>query len=158
MANTTRYAAGDVVISWNGVDKLTEGWGSDTFLEVEVNSARNEFTPSQTPGHGCFSKLSDRSATIRVTYQQTADANKDIAKIAFIQDQVGAALQASPFTVLDRTGNSANFVAMEAVLTELPGQSYGATVGEKTWTWVTPIYIEGSDPETILANIDAYIG
>jgi len=154
MANNT-YESSNISVSWYDVD-LSTGWGEDTFLTIEPLGARVEAKfgadSSVTPV-----KMANKGATISLTLAQTADANKKIANIWAAQDAKGGEVVISPFQVIDRSGDSAHFVALNAFLTEVPGHSFAASSGEKTWVWVCESYIETSDPSTVTSALRDYL-
>lgn len=151
---TMYYEAASVDITWVGVD-LSKGIGSDTFLTIEPNSERVTVTPSAN-GEYAFSKMGDKGCTITLTLQQTSPTNDKIAQIFAAQDVVGTTLPIAPFTVVDRTGKSANFIALNAVLTEMPTNEFGAAIGEKTYVWQAETYLSSNEPSTILGALDQY--
>lgn len=150
------YEARNVTVSWAGED-LSKGWAEDTFLTIEPLGARQEVTFG-ADGGAAYSKMSNRGATITMTFQQTAPVNKKIAQIAAIQDKVGAALKIAEFKVIDNTGDSVHFLALNAVLTEVASNEFGNTIGEKTWVWICESYLVAEDPATITAALDQYLG
>lgn len=154
MANK-QYESGSIVVTWNKID-LSTGWAEDTFLTVEPLTERVTLTfgadGTMTP-----SKMANKGATITLTLQQTADANKRIADIWAAQDVIGAPIPVSPFSIIDESGDSAHFVALNAVLSEVPGHSFGNAVGEKAWVWVCESYIETSDPSTVTSALRDYL-
>lgn len=154
MANNT-YESASVIVNWNGVD-LSEGWAEDTFLTIEPLTERVGTTfgadGSMTP-----SKMANKGATITLTLAQTAQTNKDIAAIWKAQEILGAQIPVGPFTVIDQVGDSAHFVALNAVLTEVPGHSFANAVGEKAWVWVCESYFETDDQDAITQALQDYI-
>lgn len=150
------YESGNVKVTWNG-ENLSEGWAADAFLEIEPLSARNEMEFG-CDGQMAPSKMANRGATIKMTFQQTAPINKKLAKIASLQDKLGGKIPFSPFTVEDTTGDSAHFVALEAMLTELAGHSFGAKAGTKTWVWVCESYFETDNPLDVFAALTDFLG
>lgn len=149
------YESSNVTVSWAGED-LSKGWAEDTFLTIEPLSVRNEVTFG-ADGAAAYSKMANRGATITMTFQQTAPVNKKIAQIAAIQDKVGGLLKIAEFKVIDNTGDSIHFLALNAVLTEVAGNDFGNTIGEKTWVWVCESYLVSEDPATITAALDEYL-
>jgi len=154
MANNT-YESSNISVQWFDID-LSTGWGEDTFLTIEPLGARVE-AKFGAEGSVSPNKLANKGATISLTLAQTADANKKIADIWAAQEVIGAPINVSPFQVIDRTGDSAHFVALNAFLTEVPGHSFAATSGEKTWVWVCESYIETSDPSTVTSALRDYL-
>jgi hypothetical protein len=149
------YESGAVTVTWNGLD-LSSGWAEDTFLEIAPLSDRITATPGADGRFG-YSKMANKGATITMTFQQTAPVNKKIAQIAAAQDALGGALQFSPFTVIDETGDSVHFLALNAVLTQVPTTTFGNAMGEKAWVWVCESYLQAEDPATITAALSDYI-
>ncbi len=149
------YEAGNVTVNWNGVD-LSTGWAADTFLTITPNAARIEHTAG-AGGTYTFSKIADKGATIKMTFQDVSPVNKSIATVAAAQDLIGGSIDISPFTVLDNTGDSVHFVAFNAVLTEVPEVNFGRASGERTWTWVCESFINTDDPATITTAIESYL-
>lgn len=149
------YEAGAVSVNWSGVD-LSEGWAADTFLTITPNSDRVEFTAG-AGGQGTFSKIADKSCTITMVFQDVATVNKKISALSGAQDAIGASLPVAPFTVIDKTGKSVHFAALNAVLTAVPEISFGRASGERTWTWVCESYIMAEDPATITAALADYL-
>ena len=152
---TQTYASAEVDITWNGLD-LARGLAEDSFLTIEPLEARNT-TTFGADGQMVVSKMANRGATITMTFQQTSQVNKDIANIYAAQDKIGGKIPFAPFTVIDNSGGSAHFVALNAVLTEVATQSFGNTVGEKTWVWVCESYLQAEDPATITAALSDYL-
>ena len=150
-----QYEAGQVTVSWYDID-LSSGWAEDTFLTIEPLSAQVE-TTFGADGQMCPSKMSNKGATITLTLQQTADANKAIADRMQTQDEIGGIIPVAPFKVVDEVGDSAHFVALNAILTEKPGHSFGNTSGEKAWVWVCESYIETKDPATVTEALDKFL-
>jgi len=146
------YEAGAIEVTWLGID-LARGWNSLTF---EPNNPAVTYTVS-ADGVYTFSKSSDNGCTISLTLPQTSPLNKVISFEYSLQRQFGEALQFAPFTVIDPTGDSASFVALNAVLTEQPSNSFEAEAGDKTWVWVCETYIMSDNPASILATLDSYI-
>ena len=104
------------------------------------------------------SQMANRGATITMTFQQTSDTNKKIAKESAAQDKIGGVVPFAPFTVEDKTGGSAHFVARNAVLTEVSGHSFGNAMGEKTWVWTCESYFETDNPLDLIAGITDFLG
>ena len=150
-----QYEAGSVKVSWYGVD-LSHGWAEDTFLDVVPLGAKVQ-VDFGADGQATDSKLANRGATITMNFKQTAPVNKDLAKLAAAQDAIGAIIPVAPFTVEDLTGNTTNFIALNARLTEGPSQSFGKAVGEKTWVWVCESYFDTEDPSTFQSKIKEYL-
>lgn len=153
------YSSKDVYVTWSAGGKtvnLSKGWAEDTFLTIEPLADRNTATFG-ADGQMCISKGANKGATITMTFQQTANANKSIAAIAAAQDLLGSTAPYGLFTVTDTVGDSANFIARNAVLTQVASNDFGNTVGEKSWTWICESYILAEDPATVLAEIDSYI-
>jgi len=149
------YESGNVTVTWFTED-LSSGWAEDTFLTIEPLEARNS-TTFGADGQMAVSKMANRGATITMTFQQTAQVNKNLANIYAVQDKIGGAIPFAPFTVIDNTGGSTHFVALNAVLTEVPTQTFGNTIGEKTWVWVCESYLQAEDPATITAALSEYL-
>ena len=152
---TMFYESGAIEITWNGVD-LAKGLAEDSFLTIEPLADRVTATFS-ADGPMAISKSANKGATISLTLQQTSETNKDIAKIAAIQDVIGAAIPVSPFTVIDPTGDSAHFVALNAILSTTSSQEFGNAVGEKSWTWICESYLQAEDPATITSALASYV-
>lgn len=150
-----QYESGQVTVNWYNTD-LSTGWAEDTFLTIEPLAAQIDAKFGSDGAMG-VSKMANKGATITMTFMQTAKSNKDIGKVAFGQDQLGEALPVAPFSVIDKTGESCNFLALNAVLTEKSGHSFGNTMGEKTWTWVCESYLEADDPSTITAALESLV-
>ena len=154
MANR-QYEAGSVTVNWFGVD-LSDGWAEDTFLTVEPLTERITTTfgadGSMTP-----SKMANKGATITLTVQQTADINLRLSAISAAQEVIGAEIPISNFVVIDETGGTNHFVALNAVLTEVPTHTYGNASGEKSWVWVCETYINADDPTSITSALDTYL-
>lgn len=148
------YEAGNVTCIWNDLD-LSKGWAEDTFLTIEPLSERITTTFGAN-GEMAVSKMANRGATITMTFQQTAPVNKKIAQIAAIQDKIGGLIQFSPFEVIDKTGDSIHFLALNAILSEVASNEFGNTAGEKTWVWVCENYLQAEDPATISAALQEY--
>jgi hypothetical protein len=149
------YEAAGVQVTWSGVD-LSEGWGEDSFLTITPNSDRVEHSAG-ADGTYTFSKISDRGCTITMTFKDVAPVNKKIANIFAAQDVIGAALPVAPFTILDTTGDSVSFVALNAVLTAVPEITFQRTSGERTYTWICQSYLLAEQPSTITAAISDYV-
>ena len=152
---TMFYEAGSVEITWNGED-LSSGIGADTFLMIEPNAPRVTHKAGND-GQYAFSKNSDKGCKITLTLQQTSPTNDIIANFYALQDIVGAQLPISPFTVVDPVGKSSNFLALNAVLTEMPTNEYAAESGEKTYVWIAESYLSAKDPSTITNAIANYV-
>lgn len=148
------YEAGNVDVNWSGID-LSTGWGEDTFLTITPNSDRVEATAG-AGGERTYSKIADKSATIEMTFTQTADVIKEIGGVAGIQDLIGADLEFAPFKVVDGTGKSVNFVCENAVLMSVSEVTFGRAAGERTFTWDCEFYIMSDDPATITNAFDQY--
>lgn len=148
------YEATGVTVTWAGVD-LSEGWAEDTFLTITPNSARVEHKAG-ADGQYTFSKLADKGCTITMTFQDVAYVNDEIAAVAAAQDVIGGTVQIAPFQVVDTSG-AASFVALNAVLAEVPEITYQKASGERTWTWICEAYILTDDPATVTANIKSYM-
>lgn len=149
------YESGNITATWNGVD-LSSGWVEDTFLDIQPIGERVT-VKFGADGQMAASKMANRGATITMTFQQTSETNKKIAQIAALQDTIGGGLAFSPFTVIDNTGNSIHFVALNAVLTEVAGNTFGNESGEKTWVWICESYLQAEDPSTITAALGDYL-
>lgn len=146
------YEAGAIEASWLDLD-LARGWNS---LEFAPNAEAVTYQAS-ADGIYTFSKSADAGCTITMTLPQTSPLHKQIAARYAIQQQIGNKLEIAPFKVVDPTGDSANFIALNAVLTERPTNTFEADAGEKTWVWVAETYILAEDPATILATLDKYV-
>lgn len=150
------YEAGGIEAVW-GVGEasidLSTGWKT---LSFTPNSERVT-TDVSADGKYCFSKMGDKGCTISLTLQQTNPLNKKIAAAHAIQDVIGAALPIAPFKIIDNTGDSVHFVALNAVLTEVAANEFAEAAGEKTWVWVAESYLQAEDPATITAALSSYI-
>lgn len=146
------YEAGAINASWLDLD-LARGWNS---LEFAPNSEAVTYSVS-ADGIYTFNKSADSGCTITMTLPQTSPLHKEIAKRYALQKVIGEKLEIAPFTIEDPTGDSANFIALNAVLTEQPTNTFEAESGDKTWVWVAETYINTEDPSTVLASIDTYI-
>jgi hypothetical protein len=149
------YEAANIDVEWFGID-LSSGWAEDTFLEIVPNSERVTHTAGADGQYG-FSKMSDKGATISLTLQQTSPTNQKIAEIYSTQDIIGESLSVAPFSIIDKTGKSTHFLALNAVLTEVPTQTFGNSMGEKTWVWVCESYLQAEDTSTITSNLAQYL-
>jgi hypothetical protein len=154
MSQDLFYEAGSVTMTWSGID-LSQGKGGDTFLLIEPNSPRVNVKVGND-GSYAFSKMADKGCKITLTCQQTSPVNDEIARVYAAQDIVGAILPVAPFTVVDPVGKSTNFVALNAVLTEMPSNEFGAEAGEKTYVWMASQYLSSDDPSTITSALKAY--
>ena len=150
-----QYGAGSVKVNWNTID-LSTGWGTDTFLSIEHTGAYCELIIG-AGGQGTPVQLADRSAKITMTFTQTAPVNKDLAKAAALQAQIGAAIPVAPFVVEDQLGHTTNFVAFNAILTEGSNQTFSKSAGEKTWVWMAESYFDTEDPVTFQSTISNWI-
>lgn len=150
------YEAGAVEASWGfgktAVD-LSTGWKS---LSFTPNSERVT-TDVSADGKYCFSKMGDKGCTISLTLQQTNPLNKKIANISAIQDVIGETIPIAPFKIVDKTGDSVHFVALNAVLTEVASNEFAEAAGEKTWVWVAESYLQAEDPATITSTLSNFI-
>lgn len=149
------YEAGNVEVTWY-TENLSEGWGEDTFLEITPNAARVEHQAG-ADGTYTFSKIADKGCTIKMTFKDVSPVNKKLGEILAGQDLIGASLPFAPFTVVDNTGDSVHFLALNAVLTEVPDISFQRISGEKTWTWVCESFLMAEDPSTITSAISSYV-
>lgn len=152
------YSPKNLTITWNGID-LSHGWAEDTFLEIEPLEARKG-TTFGADGQMCVSLSPNKGAKITLTLQQTSTANKKIAAINAVEALLSAVsedIAISAFTVYDASGNLASFVAWNAVLTEQPTNTFGNSVGEKTWTWICETMIETDDPASLVADVTAIV-
>ena len=150
------YESGNVEVTWNGIT-LSEGMAEDTFLDIQPLSERNTFKFG-CDGKKATSKMANRGATITMTFMQTSETNKKLAKLASAQDKVGGKVPTSIFTVKDKTGDSAHFVSLNATLSEVAGHTFGNSMGEKTWVWVCESYFETDNPLDLLAGITDFLG
>lgn len=146
------YEAGAIEASWYDLD-LARGWNS---LEFSPNAEAITHVAS-ADGKYTYSKSADAGCTITLTLPQTSPLHQKIAARYALQQQIGAEVPIAPFKVVDPTGNSANFVALDAVLSQRPTNAFEAEAGEKSWTWIAETYILAEDPATILATLDQYI-
>ena len=149
------YEAGAVTVTWYGED-LSTGWANETFLTITPSTDRVEYIAG-AGGQGTFSKIADKSCTINMIFQDVAEVNKKLAAISGAQDVIGATLPIAPFTIIDQTGNSIHFAALNAVLTTVPEISFGRASQERSWTWTCESYIMAEDPATITAAIKSYL-
>ena len=154
MSAIKQFEAASIIANWNDID-LSQGLAFDTYLEVTPNAPRIT-QKIGNDGKASLSKMADRSATIKMTFVQNSETNQKIAAVYAAMSKIGAEIPVSPFTIIDKTGNSAHFVALNATLTEVPGHTFGSDMGEKTWTWVCESYIDSADPETTLQEISEY--
>lgn len=145
------YEAGSIKVGWNGVD-LSNGWGEDTFLEITKDGAYVEPSPGADGNH-VYSKLSNRGATITMTFKQGSKACQDITKLLAAQTIIGGGLPVSVFTVIDPVGGTNLFIANNAVLIDSGDNSWGNTVGERQFMWHCSKYIETNDPSTVTSSI-----
>lgn len=152
------YSSGSVNVKWNKID-LSHGWAEDTFLTVEPLAERKT-TTFGADGQMCVSKSANNGAKITLTLQQTSTANKDIAKInaaesvlSFVSEDLAVSL----FSIEDTSGDSANFYCWNAVLTEVPTNSFGNAAGEKTWTWICETYVETNDLVTLAKSAGDFV-
>jgi len=150
-----QYEAGSVKVNWNGLD-LSHGWAEDTFLDIAPLGAKVQ-VDFGADGAMTPSKLSNRGATITMNFKQTAAINKELAKHAAAQEIIGAIIPIAPFTVEDLVGNTTNFIAENAILTEGPSQTFGKAAGEKTWVWVCESYFDTDDPSTFKSKLKEYL-
>lgn len=150
------YEAANITASWLGLNLAEGGWADDTFLTVVPSGPRKTVTKG-ADGKMAVSKMADKGAVITLTLKQSAPLNKKIAAIAAAEDMVGGEINFAPFTVMDKTGDSANFIALNATLTEIASNEFGNTMGEKTWVWECETYIETNDPATITAALSNYL-
>lgn len=149
------YESGNVKVSWYTED-LSAGWAEDTFLTIEPITERKSYKAG-ADGAFAFSKSANKGAVITMTFQQTAPINKRLALIAAMEDVVGGDTIFDEFRVTDLTGDSVNFLALGATLTEVAGTSFGATSGEKTWVWVCESYLLSDNPVDIASNLKSYL-
>ena len=154
MANKT-YESGSVLANWLGIN-CSQGWAEDTFLTVEPLVERTSATFG-ADGQMTPSKMANNGATITLTVMQTADVNLEIAAVWAEQQKKGVPVFLAPFEVLDVVGGSSHFVALNAMLTEVPGHSYGNAVGEKSWVWVCESYLETDDPSILISSLQEYL-
>lgn len=149
------YEAAAIDIEWNGVD-LSTGWAEDVYITITPNSDHVTHK-SGADGKYTFSKMADKGCTISMEFTDVADVNKAIAKISAIQDAIGAAIPIAPFTLVDRTGDSVHFAALNAVLTKVPEITFGNASQTRTWEWVCETYLMAEDPTTITSQIQDYL-
>lgn len=149
------YESAAVDIEWNGED-LSTGWAEDVFITITPNSERVTYK-SGADGKYTFSKMANKGATIVMEFTDVADVNKMIGKLSAIQDAIGAAIPIAPFTLVDRTGDSVHFAALNAVLTEVPEITFGNASQTRSWTWVCESYLMAEDPATITSEISKYL-
>lgn len=148
------YSSADLVVNWNGLD-LATGWAEDTFLTIEPNSERVMYTVG-CDGQIAPSKSANKSATITLTYQQNAPVIKDIAAIFAAQDLIGGEFILSPFYIED-PNNETYFVTLNAFVTEVPTNEFGAAQGERSYVFVCESYLLSDDPSTITSALGDYI-
>jgi len=153
MLNT--YEAKQVDMTWDGLD-LTKGTADDTFLTIEAIGAAIT-TTSGNDGQMSASKMSDQRATITLTLKQTSNTNKQLAKRMSLQMAIGAPIPVGVFQVTDKVGDSAHFLALNAVLTEKPGHEFGAAMGEKSWVWVCENYLETDNIADVTSALADFI-
>lgn len=150
------YEAGAIEATWGLGEaslNLSTGWKS---LSFTPNSERVT-TDVSADGKYAFSKMGDKGCTISITLQQTNPLNKKIAQAHAIQDIVGATLPIAPFKIVDPTGDSVHFLALNAVLTEVAANEFAEASGDKTWVWVAESYLQAEDPATITAALSSYL-
>lgn len=143
--STFFYDAANVKASWAGVDFTRGGFTEDTFLEVTQVGAMKEITFG-ADGHMSASRIAAQGATISITLKQTAPLNKELSRIAQAEMVIGSPMIVAPFLVTDRFGGSANFVALNAVMTSRPDITFGNQNGDVTWIWTCEAYIPTDDP------------
>ena len=148
------YSSADLVVNWNGLN-LARGWAEDTFLTIEPNAERINYTVG-ADSQIAPSKNANKSATITVTYQQNAPVLKDIAKVMAGIDILGGDLPVSPFYVED-PNNATYFITANAFVTEVPTNEFGASQGERSFTFVCESYLLSDDPSTITSQFGDYI-
>lgn len=149
------YESGSIIVNWDILD-LSSGWADDTFLTIEPLNERVG-TTFGADGAMTPSKMSNKGATITLTLKQTAQTNKDIASIWAEQEIIGADIIVSPFSIIDPLGDSVSFVALNAILTEVPGISFANAAGERAWVWVCESYLEADDPSIITQALQDYL-
>ena len=154
MANKA-YESGNITVNWNGID-LSNGWAEDTFLTIEPLTERVT-TTFGADGSMTASRMANKGANITLTLQQTAETNQKIAAVSAAQDVIGSDLPISAFGIVDNSGDSAHFVALNAILTEVPTHTFGNAVGEKSWVWTCESYINTDDPSTVTSALESYI-
>lgn len=150
------YNAAAIEASWAGIDFTKGGLGTDVFLEVTQIGALKE-VQFGAAGEMGVSKLANRGGTISITLQQSAPLNKELARMAYAEIIDPALMVVAPFIVKDKVGSSSNFIAINAVMTAMPDQSYGVTMGEQTWIWTCEAFIPTDDPITATAAIASYL-
>lgn len=153
------YESQNIEASWgvggSAID-MTSGWAENTFLTV------TPIGPMKEAGFGAdgkmgVSKMAAKGGTISLTLKQTAPLNLELARIAAAEMVRGAPIVAAPFKVIDKTGGSAHFVALNAVLTEQASHEFANTMGEKTWVWVCESFISTDDPVALTASITDWL-
>ncbi|AUR92156.1 hypothetical protein NVP1170O_043 [Vibrio phage 1.170.O._10N.261.52.C3] len=149
------YESSNITVGWNGLN-LSQGWAEDTFISVTMNSERVTYKAG-ADGTYTYSKQADKGCTITMTFTDVAPINLEISAMMAAQDLIGAKLPVSPFLIIDRTGNSAHFLASNAVLTEVSDVEFGASSGERTWTWVCETFIASNDLSSITSNLKGYL-
>ena len=149
------YESAGVSVTWYGLN-LSEGWGEDTFLTITQNSERITYKAG-ADGNYTFSKRADKGCTISLVLSQVSPVNQKIAAIAAGQDLIGGSIPIAPFTIVDATGDSAHFIALNAVLTEVSDIEFGAESGERTYTWVAKTFLMAEDPVTITNALQDYL-
>jgi len=149
------YESTNIDVNWGPLD-ISKGWGPDVFLTVTGNEDRVT-TDYGSDGQMAASKTANRGARIELTLWQTADVNKAIGAVAALQDKIGEEIPSYPFTINDKTGQSSNFVTLNAILVDSPDTEFGATNGTKTWVWECETFIDGADVSTITEALADYI-
>lgn len=149
------YEAGAIQVAWAGLD-LSSGWADDTFLEIEpiADIYAEAFGANGQMG---MSKLANQGALITMTFKQTAPVRKEIARIAAAQQLIGAKMEVALFKVIDPTGDSIDFYANNAILKSKPTNTFGAEMGEVSYTWVCEQYISSDNPAEIAEGIKRFV-
>lgn len=148
------YSSADLIVTWNGID-LARGWAEDSFLSIEPNADRVTYSVG-ADGQVAPSKNANKSATLTVTYQQNAPVLKDIANVVGGLDLIEGEFIFAPFVVQD-PNNNVYFVTENAFITQVPMNEFGASQGERSYTFVCESYLLSDDPATITSQFANYL-
>lgn len=150
------YASSGLTLSWNGIDCSNGLQGMTT----SKNGDLQEMT-FDLKGRATLSQLADQGGVITATYTQTDATLKTLdtaaASVQLMNEFVEVPFQG--FLVFqDTTGNTGNFVAVNAAIISTGDETWADVVGEREVTWHCEKLIRSDNVADVMANLAQYLG
>lgn len=148
------YSSANLTSTWNSID-LSEGL---TAINFTPNGAYAE-TTFDLGGQMTMSMLANQGGVLELTYLQTSKTVKKLLGIGAAMQVVGQNANVpyfGLFSLKDPTGNTGQCVAWNTALVADGGETWGETVGERTFTFNCEKLIYSDNPASIAAAIVDY--